>query len=108
MSEGMIVDPIELRVVLTVAAVLFCLGVYGVLARRSAIGVLLCVEVMANSVNLVMLGFGRFATGASGQVITLFAIALTVAEVVMGVALVLLLRRTHHTVLTDGARELRG
>jgi len=108
MSEVLFVNPIELRAVLTVGAVLFCLGVYGVLARRSAIGVLLCLEVMANSVNLMMLGFGRFVTGSSGQVLVLFAIALTVAEVVMGVALVLLLRRTHHTVIADSAQELRG
>ncbi|MEO0604700.1 MAG: NADH-quinone oxidoreductase subunit NuoK [Myxococcota bacterium] len=108
MSEDLIVNPIELRVVLTVAAILFCLGIYGVLARRSAIGVLLCVEVMANAVNLAMLGFGRFSTGVAGQTLTLFAIALTVAEVVMGIAIVLLLRRTHGSVLTDAAEELRG
>ncbi|MEN0066249.1 MAG: NADH-quinone oxidoreductase subunit NuoK [Myxococcota bacterium] len=101
-------NPIELRIVLTVASVLFCLGIYGVLARRSAIGVLLCLEVMANAVNLAMIGFGRFMTGTSGQVLTLFAIALTVAEVVMGVAIVLLLRRTHGSTLTDAAEELRG
>ncbi len=108
MSEDLVVNPIELRVVLTVAAVLFCLGIYGVLARRSAIGVLLCLEVMANAVNIGMLGFARFVTGSAGQALTLFAIALTVVEVVMGVAIILLLRRTHGSVLTDVAGELRG
>lgn len=101
-------SPIDLRVVLTVASVLFCLGIYGVLARRSAIGVLLSLEVMANGVNVALLGFARFLVGSAGQVVTLFAIALTVTEVVLGLALVLLLRRTHGNTLPDSAEELRG
>ena len=73
---------------------MFCIGVYGMLSRRNAIGVLLCLELMANAVNLNLVAFARYTSGAAGQVFTLFAIALTVAEVVVGLAIVMLLHRT--------------
>lgn len=98
----------DLRVFLTVAAVMFCIGVYGILSRRNAIGVLLCLELMANAVNLNLVAFARFSTGTMGQVFTLFAIALTVAEVVVGMALVILLRRTHKDIKLEAAEEMRG
>ncbi len=98
----------DLRVFLTVSAVMFCIGVYGILSRRNAIGVLLCLELMANAVNLNLVAFARFSTGTMGQVFTLFAIALTVAEVVVGMALVILLQRTHRDIRLDVAEEMRG
>lgn len=100
----MITDP---RIFLSLAAVMFALGVFGVITRRNAIGVLLSVELMANAVNLNLLTFGRFVTGASGQVFTLFTIALTVVEVVIGLAIVVLLYRTRSDALIDVASELR-
>ncbi|TNE83990.1 MAG: NADH-quinone oxidoreductase subunit NuoK [Deltaproteobacteria bacterium] len=93
--------------VLTVAAVLFALGIYGVSTRKNAVGILLSVELMANAVNLNLVGFGMRA-GDSAHVFVLFAIALTVAEVVVGLALVVLLYRTRKNVLIDLASELRG
>jgi NADH:ubiquinone oxidoreductase subunit K len=98
----------SLPLALTLAAALFCIGVYGVLTRRNAIGVLISVELMANAVNLNLVSFARFSTGDVGQVFTLFAIALTVAEVVVGLAIVVLLYRTHHDILTELASDLRG
>ncbi len=98
----------DIRIFLTVAAIMFCLGLYGVLARRNAIGVLLSLELMANAVNINLVAFARFVTGTSGQVLTLFAIALTVAEVVVGLAIVILLQRTRRTIHLDAAEELRG
>lgn len=98
----------DIRIVLSVAAVMFCIGVYGMLSRRNAIGVLLCLELMANAVNLNLVAFARFATGVAGQTFTLFAIALTVAEVVVGLGLVVLLFRTHKDVRLELAEDLRG
>ena len=98
----------DLRLVLTLAALLFCIGVYGVVTRRNAVGLLLSVELMANAVNINLVAFSHYANAALGQAFTLFAIALTVAEVVVGLAIVVLLFRTHRTVDVDQASELWG
>jgi len=97
----------ELQILLSIAAILFCVGIYGVISRRNAIGVLLSLELMANAVNLNLVIFARYGDGAVGQAFTLFAIALTVAEVVVGLALVVLLYRTRHDVLTELASDLK-
>jgi NADH-quinone oxidoreductase subunit K len=99
---------IDLRLVLTLAAVLFCIGVYGVITRKNTIGLLLCVELMANAVNINLVAFAHYAQGAAGQAFALFAIALTVAEVVVGLAIVVLLFRTHKRVDLDAPSELMG
>ena len=97
-----------LQIYLSIAALLFSLGAYGVIARRNAIGVLLSIELMANAVNLNLVAFAQFSAGITGQVFTLFAIALTVAEVVVGLAIVVLLYRTRRDALTELANELNG
>lgn len=94
---------------LILAAGLFSIGLYGVTSRRGALGILLSVELMANAVNLLFVAFGRYRGDQLGQVFTLFAVALTVAEVVIGLALVILLHRVRRTdVLVDEVRELHG
>jgi NADH-quinone oxidoreductase subunit K len=90
------------------AAALFCVGVYGLLTRRHLIGVLLSVELMANAANLSFVAFGRFRGGPAGQTFALFGIALTVAEVAVGLALVMLLYRTYGETQIDTAREMKG
>ena len=99
---------IELRLFLTLAAALFSLGVYGILTRRNAIGVLLSVELMANAVNLNLAAFGAYIAGPEGQTFTLFAIALTVTEVAVGLALVVLLYRTRQGIEINLASELKS
>lgn len=98
----------EAKILLTIAAALFCLGVYGMLSRRNAIGVLLSLELMANAVNVNLVTFARYGAGDTGQVFALFAIALTVTEVVVGLAIVVLLYRAHHDVTLDLASEMNG
>ncbi len=98
----------DIRIFLTAASVMFSLGVYGLLSRRNAIGVLLSLELMANAVNINLVAFARFSSGTVGQVFTLFAIALTVAEIVVGLAIVILLQRTHRDIRVDVAEEMRG
>ena len=101
---------------LMVASLLFCIGLYGLLTRRNAISVLISVELMVNAANLNLAAFAHFGTGdpgsktgaLDGQVFVLFTTALTVAEVVVGLALVLLLFRRHKHTLIDLARDLRG
>ncbi|MUN42429.1 NADH-quinone oxidoreductase subunit NuoK [Actinomadura litoris] len=86
-----------------VAALLFSVGVYGVLARRNAILVLMSVELMLNAVNLNLVAFDiRFADRLhGGQVLTLFTIVIAAAEVGLGLAIVLLVYRNRRMVDVD-------
>jgi len=90
---------------LLLATALFSVGVYGLLTRRHAIAVLLSVELTANAANLCFVAFGSLR-GGSGALFALFALALTVAEVAVGLALVILLYRSHRDFLIDLAREM--
>lgn len=90
------------------AALLLSIGVYGLLTRRQAVAMLLSVELMANSANIVFAAFSHFKGGAAGQVFVLFALAITVAEVAVGLALILLLYRRHGDTVLDLASEARG
>lgn len=87
-----------LHATLLVAALLFAIGLYGVLTRRSLVAVLVSVELMANAANLNLVAFSRFGGHPWGQALALFAIALTIAEVVVGLALVILVARSHGTI----------
>ena len=93
---------------LLVAAALFSLGLYGVLARRQAIGVLLSVELMFNAVNLTIVAAAWSRGVLSGVVLVLFGIAITVAEIAVGLALVLLASRVRGSVVLDDLSDLDG
>jgi NADH-quinone oxidoreductase subunit K len=88
-------------------AALFCTGIYGVLTRRNAIALLLSAELMANAVNINLVAFANTASDVTGQVFAVFTVALTVAEVVVGLAIVILLFRWRREVSIDSASELR-
>ena len=98
----------EIHFCLLLAALLFAIGVFGLLTRRNAIGILLSVELMANAVNINLVAFSRLHGGPTGQVFALFAIALTVAEVAIGLALVILMSRLRRTIDVGEARDLHG
>jgi NADH-quinone oxidoreductase subunit K len=98
---------VTLRAFLLVATALFSIGIYGLLTRRQAVALLLSIEVMANAANLVFVAFARYG-GAPGHPLVLFALAITVAEVAVGLALVLLLYRRHGDTLLDLASEAKG
>jgi NADH-quinone oxidoreductase subunit K len=94
---------------LIVAALLFSIGIYGVLARRNAILVLMSVELMLNAVNLNLVAFDVWLRDEllSGQVFTLFIITIAAAEVGLGLAIVLLVFRNRATSQLDELLELR-
>jgi len=91
------------------ASLLFSIGVYGVLARRNAILVLMSVELMLNAVNLNFVAFDVYLRDVllSGQVFTLFLITVAAAEVGLGLAIVLLVFRNRESAQLDELRELR-
>jgi len=90
------------------AALLFCTGLYGVLARRNAILVLMSVELMLNAVNLNLVAFDAWLrdTLHAGQALTLFTIAIAAAEIGIGLAIVLLVYRNRGTSDIDRLRAL--
>ena len=97
-----------LQAYLTLAAVVFCLGLFGVFTRRNTIGILLGIELMLNAVNINLVAFSRFHGSDDGMVFTLFAICITVAEVALGLAIVILLFRTRRTASADHVDWLKG
>ena len=83
---------------LLLAAFLFCVGVYGVLARKNGVLVLMSVELILNAVNINLVAFGAFHDTVAGQVFALFVIAVAAAEVGVGLAIVLLIYRNLHSI----------
>ena len=92
---------IRLPLILVFAALLFSAGVYGVLARRNAVMVLMAIELMLNAVNLNLVAFSASLKDVSGQVFALFVIAVAAAEVGIGLALVILLFRNRASINVD-------
>jgi NADH-quinone oxidoreductase subunit K len=93
---------------LTLAAAMFSIGLYGVLTRKNVLGVLLSLELMANSVNINLVAFSRQLGDTAGQVFALFAVALTVAEVVVGLAIVIFMHRSRKSIDLDVVATLKG
>ena len=93
---------------LFLAAFLFCTGVYGVLARKNGVLVLMSVELILNAVNINLVAFGAFDHTVAGQVFALFVITVAAAEVGVGLAIVLLIYRNLHSIDLDRVDRLRG
>jgi NADH-quinone oxidoreductase subunit K len=93
---------------LILAACLFTIGLFGVLTRRNAIGFLLGFELMLNAVNINLVAFARYSADPAGLIFTLFTISITVAEVALGLAIVILISRLRRTVEADQLHLLSG
>ena len=92
---------IRLPLVLFLSATLFSIGVYGVLARRNAVLVLMSIELMLNAVNINLVAFGAALHDLTGQVFALFVITVAAAEVGIGLAIVILLFRNRASINVD-------
>ena len=93
---------------LLLGAVLFCIGVYGVIARRNAVMVLMSIELILNAVNLNLLAFALRKGSPDGHVFALYVIAIAAAEVGVGLGLVLLIFRNKRTIALDELSEMKG
>ncbi len=93
---------------LFLAAILFCIGVYGVLTRKNGVLVLMSIELILNAVNINLVAFGAFHQHLSGQVFALFVIAVAAAEVGVGLAIVLLIYRNRRSINVAEANILKG
>ncbi|OLC17895.1 MAG: NADH-quinone oxidoreductase subunit K [Candidatus Rokubacteria bacterium 13_1_40CM_69_27] len=97
-----------LHAYLVLAALVFAIGLFGVLTRRNAIGILLGIELMLNAVNINLVAFARFNADLVGLVFTLFTIPITVAEVGVGLAIIIAIFRARKTIEADHLNLLRG
>jgi NADH:ubiquinone oxidoreductase subunit K len=88
---------------LVLAATLFCIGLYGVLSRKNAIAILLCIELMLNAVNINLVAFWRYQNPAqmAGQAFAVIVFAVAAAEVAVGLALIISVYRRRKTVVAD-------
>ena len=93
---------------LLLAAFLFCVGVYGVLARKNGVLVLMSVELILNAVNVNLVAFGAFHDSVVGQVFALFVIAIAAAEVGVGLAIVLLIYRNKQSIDLSEVDLMKG
>ena len=93
---------------LLLSAVLFSCGVYGVLARRNGVLVLMSIELILNAVNINLVAFGAFHNQLAGQVFALFTVAVAAAEVGVGLAIVLLIYRNTRSIDLDRVAQMKG
>jgi NADH:ubiquinone oxidoreductase subunit K len=98
---------IRLPLILVFSALLFSAGVYGVLARRNAVLVLMSIELMLNAVNVNLVGFSASLHNLGGQIFALFVIAVAAAEVGIGLAIVILIFRNRETINVDEVNLLK-
>ena len=92
---------------LVLAAILFTIGAVGVLVRRNAIVVFMCVELMLNSVNLTLVTFARSTGTVDGQIMAFFVMVVAAAEVVIGLAIIMSIYRTRRSASIDDANLLK-
>lgn len=93
---------------LLLGAVLFCIGVFGVIARRNAVLVLMSIELILSAVNLNFVAFALMNGNIDGQVFALFVMAIAAAEVGVGLAMVLMIYRNRKSIALDELSEMKG
>ena len=93
---------------LVLAAVLFGMGALGILFRRNAIIMFMCIELMLNAVNIALVAFSKVHGDTSGQVFVFFIMVVAAAEVAVGLAILMMLYRNLRTTDTDALNNLKG
>jgi len=103
-----LIDPVTMLSIgpahyVILSAVLFCIGLFGVLAKRNAVMVLICIELMLNAVNINLAAFSKYVTPAdfTGQIFAIFVIAVAAAEVGLGLAIIIAIYRNKVSVNLD-------
>ena len=98
---------IPLEYYLTLAGVLFSIGAIGVLTRRNAIIIFMCIELLLNSVNLTLVAFSSFLGNSAGQIFVFFVMTVAAAEAAVGLAIMLALFRNKQTIYVDEVNLMR-
>ena len=99
---------ITLNHYLILAAILFSIGAVGVFVRRSALIIFMCIELMLNAVNLTFVAFSRYLNNPDGQLFVFFVMTVAAAEVVVGLAIIVLIFRRKSTINVDEINLMKG
>ena len=102
------VQSVPLENFIVLSSVLFCLGVLGVLLRKNAIVILGCVELMLNSVNLLLASFSTYKGNGDGQILVFFIMVVAAAEVAVGLAIIAMIYRNTKSVDVSIFNKLKG
>ena len=93
---------------LILSAVLFAIGVYGVLAKRNVVAILMSIEIMLNAVNIAMVAFSRYSALLTGQLFAIFIITVAAAEAAVGLAIIVAIYRSRKTVDSGDVDLMKG
>ncbi len=88
-------------------SVLFCIGVTGVIIKRNALMILMSIELMINSINLLLAAFAAYLNDPAGQIFVFFIMVVAAAEVAIGLAIIVLIYRTTHSIDIDVLNKLK-
>jgi NADH-quinone oxidoreductase subunit K len=102
-----ILPSITINHYIIVSVVLFCIGVMGVLIRRNAIIMFMCIELMLNAVNLLLVGFSQHWADGKAQVFVFFIMTVAAAEVAVGLAILMMIYRNQHSSDIDVLKRLK-
>ena len=97
-----------MRPLLVLAALLFCIGMVGVMVRRNPLVLFMCIELMLNAVNLTFVAFARRNADIGGQTTVFFVMVVAAAEVVVGLGIIVAILRRRPNATTDDLAELKG
>jgi NADH-quinone oxidoreductase subunit K len=103
-----ILQVVPIQYYLMVSAALFSIGALGVLFRRNAITIFMCVEIMLNSINLLLVAFSTYHNDSTGQVFVFFVMAVAAAEVAVGLAILVTIFRNIRSVDIDDLKALKN
>jgi NADH-quinone oxidoreductase subunit K len=92
---------------LVFCSMLFCIGVVGVLIKRNALVILMSIELMINSINLLLAAFSAYMNDPAGQIFVFFIMVVAAAEVAIGLAIIVLIYRTTHSIDIDVLNKLK-
>jgi NADH-quinone oxidoreductase subunit K len=102
-----IIPGVTIHHYLILSVTLFCLGVFGILYRRNAIIMFMCIELMLNAVNVALVAFSKMWGDTDGQVFVFFIMVVAAAEIAVGLAILMMLYRNMHTTDTDVLDKLK-
>jgi len=93
---------------LVLSSILFCIGIYGVLSKRNAVVILMCIEIMLNAVNIALVAFSKYLDLIHGQVFVVFVLVVAAAEATVGLAIIMAIYRSRRSVDPDEIDEMKG
>ncbi len=101
------INGIPIQLYLLLSALLFCIGAVGVMARRNTIILFMCIELMLNAVNLLLVAFSRLHNDSSGQIFVFFVMAVAASEVAVGLAILSMIYRKKRSIDTALLQNLK-